>query len=177
MADTEIINCRPGKWHLWAGGLMFLLGVFVWFNPTATLMALALYLGIIFIVVGAGYFIASFSYSGSWYWLVGILDMLVGVLFVSNLVITAVSLPLIFGLWCIAVGVVQTVAAIKMSRNGMTWQWSLAAGVLGMVFGTLIVLFPEAGVVMLTALMGAYIMLYGVLEILEYRYCRKLALA
>ena len=33
-------------WHLAAGIIMTLFGIFVWFNPAATLMALAMYLGI-----------------------------------------------------------------------------------------------------------------------------------
>lgn len=49
-----------GIWHLIAGIVIAVLGVYVWFNPAATLLGLALYLGIIFIVVGAGYFMLSF---------------------------------------------------------------------------------------------------------------------
>ena len=42
-------------WHLVAGVIMAALGIYVWFNPVATMVALALYLGIAFIVLGVGY--------------------------------------------------------------------------------------------------------------------------
>ena len=84
MAASKI-QPNMGIWHLIAGIVIAVLGVYVWFNPAATLLGLALYLGIIFIVVGAGYFMLSFSNRSGWYLTVGILDMLVGVIFVGNL--------------------------------------------------------------------------------------------
>ena len=87
MAASKI-QPNMGIWHLIAGIVIAVLGVYVWFNPAATLLGLALYLGIIFIVVGAGYFMLSFSNRSGWYLTVGILDMLVGVIFVGNLGLT-----------------------------------------------------------------------------------------
>lgn len=84
MVTTEKVQ-KLSVWHLIAGIIMAALGIFVWFNPMASLVAMALYLGIVFIVVGAGYFMASFAYRSGWYLLVGFLDMLVGVIFVANL--------------------------------------------------------------------------------------------
>lgn len=45
-----------GFWHLFAGIIMVILGFYVWFNPVASLLGLALYIGIAFIVVGARLF-------------------------------------------------------------------------------------------------------------------------
>lgn len=58
---------RPviGIWHLIAGIIMAVLGIYVWFNPVVSLVALALYLGIAFIVVGAGYLAVSFSFQSA----------------------------------------------------------------------------------------------------------------
>ena len=98
MAASKI-QPNMGIWHLIAGIVIAVLGVYVWFNPAATLLGLALYLGIIFIVVGAGYFMLSFSNRSGWYLTVGILDMLVGVIFVGNLGLTAATLPIVLALW------------------------------------------------------------------------------
>ena len=45
---------------------MAALGIYVWFNPVATMVALALYLGIAFIILGVGYVTASFRYDSGW---------------------------------------------------------------------------------------------------------------
>ena len=155
-------------WHLVAGIIMAIMGVYVWFNPVATMVALALYLGIVFIVVGIGYVMASFRFDSGWDLFVGVLDILVGVIFVGNLGVTAASLPLIFALWCLAVGAIQVVVAYRFKKAALNWKWTLAAGILGIVFAFLILTYPALGVITITALMGAYILLYGVLEIAEY---------
>jgi len=50
----------------------------------------------------------------------------------------------------------------------MNWGWTLTSGILGIVFAFLILTYPALGVITITALMGAYILLYGILEIAEY---------
>ncbi len=170
--DIEIRK-TAGIWHLIAGILMALLGVFIWLNPAATLLALALYIGIVFIVVGAGYFAASFSFRSGWYLLVGILDILVGIVFVSNLGVSAASLPIIFAIWCLAVGAIQVASAFQLRSEGFPWGWSLSVGLLGIVFGFLILAYPALGALTITALMGAYVMLYGLVEVAEYFYTKR----
>ena len=72
MAETKTLEIRTGRarpvgiWHLFAGIIMAALGVYVWFNPVATMVALALYIGIIFIILGAGYITASFRYDSGY---------------------------------------------------------------------------------------------------------------
>lgn len=176
MAEA-VMQKNMSIWHLVAGIIMVATGIYVWFNPAVTLMALALYLGIVFIVIGAGYFMASFTNKSGWYMAVGVLDIFVGVIFVSNLGVTAISLPIIFALWCLAVGVVQVVTAFQFRNEGMSWGYTLTAGVLGILFAFLILAYPMVGTVTLTALMGAYIILYGIVEIAEYTTNRRLIMA
>lgn len=168
----DLRMARSGRnisfWHLIAGIIMAALGVYIWFNPAVTLLALALYLGVAFLIVGAGYFAASFSYSSGWYMFVGLLDMLVGVIFIANLGVTAVSLPIIFALWCLAVGVIQVVAAFQFRNSGLAYGWTMTAGILGLLFSFLILAYPVVGTITITALMGAYVLLYGIVEIVEY---------
>lgn len=172
MAVTKTMYSH-GIWHLIAGVLMAIIGFYVWFHPAETLLALALYLGIIFIIVGAGYFVASFTYESGWYLAVGILDILVGIIFVGNLGVTAVSLPIIFALWCLAVGAIQIVSAFQYKQMGFPWGWSLVSGILGIIFGFVILTYPAIGAITITVLMGLYLILYGAVEIAEYGYARK----
>lgn len=176
MADVNvnIVRRNTGIWHLLAGILMALLGVYVWFNPQVTLMALALYLGIVFIIAGAAYFAASFSFESGWYLLVGLLDMFVGIIFVTNLGVTAMTLPIILAIWCLAVGAVQIVAAFDYKKRNVPWYWSLLAGIIGVIFAFLILAYPALGAITITTLVGLYFILYGVVEVIEYKYARNL---
>ncbi len=174
VVDEVKVECtKIGIWHLIAGIIMAFLGVFIWFNPVATLVAMALYLGIVFIVVGAGYVTVSFDNQPGWYFLVGLLDIFVGVIFVTNLGGTAAFLPIIFALWCLAVGVSQIATAFKFRKLGYSWGWMIAVGLLGVIFAFLILAYPALGTITITALMGAYALLYGIVEIVEYFACRN----
>ena len=105
----------------------------------------------------------------------GLLDIFVGVIFVGNLGVTAASIPVIFALWCLAVGIIQVVTAYQMSKLGASWKWTSVAGILGILFAFLILAYPSIGAFTLTALMGLYVILYGVVEIIEYFYFRKIS--
>lgn len=172
--QVETRKNHIGLWHLAAGIIMVLLGFYVWFNPMTSLLALALYLGVAFILIGAVYMAASFSFESGWYLFVGILDILVGVIFVTNLGVTAETLPIIFALWSLAVGGIQIVAAYHLYKAGFNWSWALIAGIIGVIFAFLILSYPILGAIAITTLMGAYILLYGVVEILEYGLMKRL---
>ena len=160
-------------WHLIAGVVMVLLGVFLWFNPAASLLALALYLGIAFIVIGLGYISASFASRSSWYLLVGILDLMLGIIFTANVGLTAATLPVLLAIWCIAVGSAQIISAFRLKNDDLPWGWSLTAGLLGLCFGLWILAYPVVGTVTLSALIGSYFLLYGIVEIIEYASNRR----
>jgi len=171
MAEQNVSNNNNGSlWRLAIGVIMVLLGLYVWFNPVTSLVALALYIGIAFIVVGAGYIVSSFSYESGWELFVGLLDVLVGIVLVSNLGITAASLPVILAVWCLAVGVIQIATSWRRGRDGYAWGWSLTIGILGILFAFLILSYPVVGVLTITTIIGLYLVLYGVFSIAEYFY-------
>lgn len=154
--------------------VMILLGIYVWSNPVTALMALALYLGIVLIIVGGGYLIASFQVESGWYMIVGLINILVGLIFVGNLGVTAETLPIIFGVWALAVGVVQLVTAYQFRSTYTLWYWPLISGIVGILFAYLILTYPAVGSFTITALMGAYIILYGIVGLVEYFQGRRL---
>ncbi|MBQ8870921.1 MAG: DUF308 domain-containing protein [Alphaproteobacteria bacterium] len=165
--------CCAGIWHMLAGILMIVLGTYVWFNPFISLMALSLYIGVALIVIGAGYVASSMSLESGWFMFVGVIDVIIGIILVSNLGVSAVTLPIIFALWSIAVGSVQLVSSYHLSKAELPWGWSLSLGLLGIVFGFLILQYPELGAVTISTLLGLYIVLYGILEIVEYFYFKN----
>jgi len=161
-------------WHFFAGVVMVFMGFYIWLNPTLSLLALALYLGVCFLVVGAGYLMASFHFESGWYAFVGLLDVLIGAILVSNLGITAATLPIILGFWCLAVGAAQFVTAFQFHKMGLPWNWALVSGALGIIFGFLILTFPVVGAFTISTLLALYIILYGTLAIAESTYLYKL---
>lgn len=68
--------------------------------------------------------------------------------------------------WAALTGIFQIVAGIQL-RRVITSQWVLIlSGVLSILFGLFLVIFPGAGALSLLALIAAYAILLGILFIL-----------
>ncbi|MBE6467733.1 MAG: hypothetical protein E7004_03985 [Alphaproteobacteria bacterium] len=170
-----------GKWNLFAGIIMLLLGLMVWFNPFDTLLALAFYIGVGFIVTGFLYLMSAYEQRMGWYLLVGSFDVLVGVVLISNLGITAVSLPIILALWSLTIGIIQIISSLELKSIDLPWKSTAVMGYVGLFFGLAILIFPTIGAVAISTAIGFYAIMFGIIQILEYRWskrnpicCRKL---
>ncbi len=166
---AKLISNSKSIWLLIVSLLLIGSGIYVLFNPMTALVASALVAGAIFILMGFGY-LFDFRQCRSYMCLaIGILDVIVGIILLSNLGITAISIPMIFGLWCLFIGITQFVAALELKEEEIPFgNWLLAAGLIGIIFGLLIFFYPSFGALTITFLMGAYLILYGVFELNRY---------
>lgn len=156
-------------WLLIISILLIIGGIYVLFNPVTALVASALTIGVVLIVIGTGYLI-TFRQSNSYIMLtMGILDILIGVLFLTNIGVSAVSMPIIFGLWILFNGISQLVMGIEIKdTQGPAWKWLVGSGIFGIVFSVLIFAYPVIGTVTLTLLLGLYLIGYGGFELNRY---------
>ena len=162
------IQTKRSKWNLIAGWVMLFLGGVIWVNPLDTMLALAFYIGIGFVLVGIFYVLSSMNIKSGWYLLVGVLDIVVGGILVANLGVTAATLPIIVALWCLTIGVVQVVGSIEIKRYGLPWGWSALMGALGNIFGLVILAYPVIGAVAISTVVGLYAVMFGLLQLAEY---------
>ncbi|MDD4556468.1 MAG: DUF308 domain-containing protein [Alphaproteobacteria bacterium] len=168
-------NKNHKNWILFLSLVMIALGVYVWFHPVGAMMALALYLGIAFIGVGVCYLWAYSHWKNAWDLALGILDVLVGLVFVSNLGLTAETIPLFFAFWTLFIGVMQLTAAFDMKEVGIKdWKLIAVAGLLSILFAFVILSMPIVGALTITILMGSYLILYGVVGLFEYKLIREM---
>jgi uncharacterized membrane protein HdeD (DUF308 family) len=163
-----VIHLKSHKWNLVAGIVMLLLGVFVLFNPLGTMLALAFYIGLGFVLAGGLYVLSAIDIKSGWYLLVGLFDILVGLIFMANLGVTAATLPIILALWSLTVGIIQLVGAFDLRKFGLPWSWSLMMGLLGVGFGLLILVYPTLGAVAISTAVGLYALIFGALQLAEY---------
>src|SRR4029453_8670032 len=70
--------------------------------------------------------------------------------------VTALVLLWLIAAWALITGVLQVVAAVRLRRE-MRHEWLLAlSGVLSVVFGILLIVWPAAGALALVTLIGVY---------------------
>lgn len=165
-------NCSNKIWLLIISLLLIVSGVYVFFNPLSALLTSALFIGVLLIVLGAGY-ILSFAKGQSYgVFALGILDIFVGILFLTNLAITAVTLPVILGFWILANSIVQLVMAFELRKDPEfpTKPWVIGS-CMGLVLSILIFMYPIVGTLTITFLVGFYLIAYGLFELHRFYKC------
>jgi len=156
--------------HWWAfalrGVVAIALGILAFVEPSATLVAL--------IAVFAGYAIldgvlaiaAGVSVEGGPRWMFilgGALGIALGLLTIARPDVTAVALVVLIGVWAIATGVSEAVAAYQF-RAVLENEWLLVlSGVVSFGFGVLLIAAPGAGIYAVLALVGYYAVLAGII--------------
>ena len=160
-------------WHLVAGIIMLVLGIMVWTNPLSSLFAIAIYIGAALFILGCGYVASAFSASSPWYILVGLLDIFLGLIFLTNLGLTVQTLPIFFALWFLVTGIMQVYGSYESYKLDLPWGWSVFSGILGIIISFVILGNQTFGEVALVIVVGLYLVAYGLISIGEYFYLRN----
>ncbi len=136
---------------------------FIW--PAISLLALVLVYGVYAIVDG----IAAVVW-GAWsrWWLmvaVGAVSVLSGLIAFFWPGITALALLYVIAAWAIVRGVAELAAAVQL-RHRISNEWMLAlGGIVSIVFGVLIALFPGATALSVIWLIGAFAIVFGIFTV------------
>lgn len=142
-------------------------GVLTFAWPGLTLITLILLYGI-FALFDGGLAIGAAIMGGApaprwWLALAGVLGIAVGAITLTMPGLTGLVLLLFIAGWSIASGILQIVGAINL-RKEISDEWLLiASGIVSVLFGVLIILFPGAGALGLAFAIGAFAILYGIL--------------
>lgn len=162
------------------GGVVF--GLIAFFAPPLALWTLVFLFAVYAIVDGILGITAAFRRRGDaagrepWWALLigGIISIVAGVGAYLLPAAAAFALLVLIAAWAVAVGIVSIIAAVRL-RKQIKGEWLLAlSGVLAIVFGVLIVVFPSAGALAVVLWIGAYTIVYGTLLIVLGLRLRKL---
>jgi uncharacterized membrane protein HdeD (DUF308 family) len=105
----------------------------------------------------------------------GIISVVVGIVIVVWPAITALALLYVVAAWAIITGIVRIVAAVQL-RRVIRNEWLLVgSGVASIIFGAIAALFPGAGILALIWLLGAWLIVLGVILIAFALSLRQLA--
>jgi uncharacterized membrane protein HdeD (DUF308 family) len=168
--NPRVISAIANRW--WAvvlrGIAAIIFGILTFASPGTSLLAIAVVFGIYAIVDGVldMAFAWRRAHEGRrWGWLVfeGLVGIGAGIAALAWPGLTAMVLLTLIAVWAIVTGVAEIAAAIRLRRH-IQGEWMLASGgVLSIIFGVLLLLFPTVGALALMAMIGAYALLFGVL--------------
>jgi uncharacterized membrane protein HdeD (DUF308 family) len=154
-------------------------GVLALLLPGLTVIALVYLFGAYAIVDGAFSVIAGWRRTEArsrdwWRILAGVAGIIAGVLAFVLPGLTALALLTLIGAWAVVIGALEIVAAWRL-RDKIEHEWVLAIdGVLAILFGALVLIFPGAGALAVVWIIGAFAIASGViLLIAAYRLRRR----
>jgi uncharacterized membrane protein HdeD (DUF308 family) len=96
----------------------------------------------------------------------GVVGVVIGLLTFFWPNITALALLYMIAAWALVTGILEIVAAIQF-RRVITGEWMLIlGGLLSIVFGLMLFVFPGAGAVSVVWMIGIYAVVFGTSEII-----------
>ena len=135
--------------------------------PGLSLLTLVLFYGV-FALFDGGLAIGAAIMGGAlsprwWLALVGVLGIAAGAVTLMWPRITGIVLLYFIAGWAIAAGVLEIVGAIRLRKEIEGEWWLIATGVLSVLFGVLILMFPGAGALGIAFAIGWFAIVYGAL--------------
>lgn len=163
------------RWSLAIRGVLAILfGVVAFFYTGQTLLALVFVFGVFAVLSGMASLVAAVRAGEAhqrWGWLAvgGLLSIAAGLLAFVWPGITALTVVLLVAAWAIVTGVMEMTFALALPET-LAHPWLMAfSGGLSVLFGILLAVWPRAGAVTLTWLVGIYAIAYGA-TLLYYAY-------
>jgi uncharacterized membrane protein HdeD (DUF308 family) len=149
------------------GILAVAFGLVAFIAPPATIAALVLLFGAWALVDGVFDIVAAIRHPtrDRPFWLAlleGIAGIVAGVLALAFPAIAADVLLLLISAWAIVTGVIEIILAVRLREEITGELWLALGGILSIVFGALLFLFPVSGALTIVWIIGAFAMVFGI---------------
>jgi uncharacterized membrane protein HdeD (DUF308 family) len=145
------------------GLLAVIFGVLVLVWPGITILALAIVFAAYVFVDGIGLIVSGFEARGGrrwWYVLAGVVGVIAGMAAAFWPEVTVLVLVVWAGAWAVVTGALEIAAAVRGEGSG---RWLMAlAGVLSVLAGLVILIWPGIGALALATVLGIYALASGV---------------
>ena len=166
-------------WLLTINGIAAIIfGLIAIFFPDVTLLVLIVYFGILAMFLGAFLMVGAVSNrkkTDMWsLWLVeGVVNLVIGLMLLTYPEVSVKIFLVLLAIWAILLGAIQIISVVgfwSMIRR----RWLLLLnGVLGIIFGILIISYPFEGAKVITVFIGIYTLILGIFSIVISQVMRK----
>jgi uncharacterized membrane protein HdeD (DUF308 family) len=161
---------RHWGWLFFFGIVTIVFGVLITVRPVDTVYAVAILFGIWALIAGLFKIVASIAERGDSGGarvagiLFGLLAVLVGLLVLHHQFETVAVVGFLVGLFWVVGGIAELISAFSiMPQPHRVWQ--AVAGSVGIVVGTLALIYPGLSLTVIALLTGLWLILYGVMQI------------
>ena len=176
MESTILETAKSSAKNWWlsliVGVLFIIVGIWIFRTPVASYMSLSLLFSIsIFIsgIFGIIFAISNRNRMEGWGWYLagGILDLVVGILFVSHPLMTMTIIPFYVGFWVLFRGVLGIGLSFQLKHFGVpNWGWLLLFGILTLLFSFLLLMNPAFAILSIVYMTGIAFIVMGVFRMI-----------
>ena len=175
--DRTVQSVATTTWWLalLRGIFMVLFGIIALVSPGIALLTLVWVFGFYAILDGIAAIVIGIRTRGEphWVWTIvqGVVSVLAGVIALIWPGVTALTLLFVVAFWAIVLGIGEIGGAFASSKSGSNvWGWTLAAGILNVIFGVLLLIWPASGILTLIWLVGIFTLAGGIaLSVVAFR--------
>ena len=158
---------RAWGWVLFFGIVTLVAGVMTVAWPDATILVIAILVGIQLFVSGIFRLVASFTEEGeghrAWWVILGLLSIAVGILCLRNLFVTIAALTLVLGIVWVIQGITEFFAGVMGSTPHR--GWTIFMGIVGFIAGIVVLVYPFTSILAVAWVFGVWLIFYGIMEI------------
>lgn len=137
-------------WALFfAGILVVLAGIIIFFLPGDALVSIAIIAGVM-LLVGAVFDIVSYvrfrgtGFTSGWAIVNAIFSAILGIMFLANPIISAGVIPMMAGIFVLCYGVMAIAAGITLRNAGPGWGVMILNGVVSLLCGIMFIVMPAS---------------------------------
>ncbi|MFC6315649.1 HdeD family acid-resistance protein [Lapidilactobacillus achengensis] len=157
-------------WPAFMSGIIYLIaGFFLFAKPSASIVSIVLLFGIMAIVQGISWIGNFFHYrdylSGTsiFVLIAGILDILIGIVFITKIYAGAIVIAYVFATWFLIDSLIGLVVVSHLRSFGRGYFWAaLILEILSVVVALMLIFNPLSSLLTLTMLLALYFVIFGI---------------
>lgn len=153
--------------------IILVLGIFLFIQPDTIIHMISIILGGIILIPGITSLIDYFKNKYQPSLISGVITIIIGMILIVNTKLVASILPFILGIYFIVNGINRLQYALQLKKQAIPYSTSLVFSILIIICGILFIINPFEGALVITKVMGVFMIIYAVLDLSNTIYIKK----
>lgn len=153
--------------------VILVLGIFLFIQPDTIISMISIILGIMILIPGITALIDYFKTKYNPNLITGVITVIIGMILIVNTKLVASIMPFILGIYFVISGITRLQYALELKKQKIKYTTSLCISILIIICGLLFITNPFGGALVITKVMGIFMVIYSVLDIVNAMVIKK----
>lgn len=153
--------------------VILVLGIFLFIQPDTIISMISIILGIMILIPGITALIDYFKTKYNPNLITGVITVIIGMILIVNTKLVASIMPFILGIYFVISGITRLQYALELKKQKIKYTTSLGISILIIICGLLFIINPFGGALVITKVMGIFMVIYSVLDIVNAMVIKK----